>query len=479
MSRTEGQSGDIGGRAGDVKGLGIVGPAQGGQISRARLHCGEGRWVVFALRQQIVAPRRSSSLDKAMAVWAGVGSFCSSGWSWNARSAVMWLKRRNDFNADVLLWVGDVGMKVGHFLSDRDLDASRNNLTLVRLVLALAVIYSHSLESAGSYDETIGVLGQSMSWFAVNGFFALSGFLMYRSLEKNASVASFALSRFMRIWPGMITMCLVVVIIFLPFTTVSTWGYLTGADTLRFLVRNQLTLNWYSLTGVYCGDGVRHLCNINGSLWTIPWEVRCYVVIALLAKVGLLRSKPFHRIVVPMTLAGALLFLFPPVQNSLNEVLHGHLYFFEQIARLWTAFVIGAAAYANRHRLPLSWVGAVALLLLAYFTRSLFFGDVVRSIMILYWVMCVGFLAAGKIPLAPSLPDYSFGIYIYGMPVMRVIQLLMPSIEGHLLAFATMLLVIPFAAFSWEVVERPAQLLRKKFRKGATITMGSPKAEDA
>lgn len=359
---------------------------------------------------------------------------------------------------------------MGYFLSDRVLDAKHNNLTLVRLILAASVIYSHSLEATNGLDETIALLHQPMSWFAVNGFFALSGFLMYRSLERNASIGSFALSRFMRIWPGMIAMCVIVVLLFLPFTTVSIGAYLTGSDTLRFLVYNQLTLGWYSLTGVFCG-GSGEPCNINGSLWTIPWEIRCYVIIAVLAKLGLLRSKPFHRFVVPVSLGGALLFLFPPVHGWLEGMLHGHLYFLEQIARLWTAFLLGGVAYANRHRIPLSWLGALALLVLVYLTRSLFFGDILRSIAVLYWVLCVGFLAAGKIPGAPRLPDYSFGTYIYGMPVMRLILLLVPAIEGHLLALATMVLVIPFAAFSWEAIERPAQTLRKRFRKprGATL----------
>ncbi|WP_333572618.1 acyltransferase family protein [Sphingomonas sp.] len=348
------------------------------------------------------------------------------------------------------------------FVTDDLLRADRNSLTLVRILLAASVIYSHSLEATHATDETIALFGRPISWMAVNGFFALSGFLMYRSLERKPSISSFALARFLRIWPGIAVMTLVVTILFIPFSTVPLPQYLVGTETLRFIFSNLVLINNYTLTGVYCGGAV--LCTVNGSLWTIPWEIRCYFGIALLSKLGLLRSRAFYRFVIPLTIVYALLFAYPPVHARLDALLHGHLYYPEQVGRLWTSFMLGALAYAMRHRIPLSWAGALALFGLVFVTRNAMVGDLVRSIAILYWILCLGFHSRVLVKPSAKISDLSFGTYIYSFPVMDVILISFPRVEGHVLGLATFLFVLPVAALSWELVEKPAQALRNNLR---------------
>lgn len=349
-------------------------------------------------------------------------------------------------------------------ITDDLLRADRNNFTLVRLILASAVIYTHSVESMGFVDEASFVFGRQISWLAVNGFFSLSGFLMYRSLERNPQIGHFALSRFMRIWPGMFAMCLIVAAIYTLFTNVSIGRYLLGHETFSFVFRNQLLIPSYYLTGVNCpsvdGGG---LCVINGSLWTIRWEVSCYVAIALVSATGLLVRRRFTLYVLTTLVLFSLFFNYPPVNHWFKVTPAAHFYFPQQIARLWTAFAIGAAAYANRDRIKLSWLGAAIALAIVYVTRNDFFGDLVRAVAVCYWMLCIGFLSTRTLPDAHKLPDYSFGMYIYGMPAMQVYRILVPNIEPHLLALATLVTTVPFAAFSWHIVEKPAQQLRKSF----------------
>lgn len=348
-------------------------------------------------------------------------------------------------------------------ITDDLLKADRNNFTLARLILASAVIYTHALELLGRLDETALVFGKPISWVAVNGFFSLSGFLMYRSLERNPSVRHFAISRFMRIWPGMFAMCVIVTAIFALFTTLPFIQYITARGTLDFVFLNQLLLPHYTLPGVYCRELDGGLCVINGSLWTIRWEISCYVAIVLVSVVGLLLRWRFTLLVLPALVLFALAFNYPPINQWLHATPAAHVYFLEQIARLWTAFAIGSAAYAVRDKIKLSWLGALLALIVVYATQSYFFADVVRAFAVCYWVLCIGFLTVRQLPTAHKLPDYSFGVYIYGMPVMDIFRILVPQIEPHLLALVTFLAVIPFAAFSWHMVEKPAQELRKTF----------------
>ncbi|WP_294250251.1 acyltransferase [uncultured Sphingomonas sp.] len=346
-------------------------------------------------------------------------------------------------------------------VTDELLRADRNNLTMVRLLLASAVIYTHAMELLGHVDETAAIFGIPVAWVAVNGFFSLSGFLMVRSLERNSSIGQFALSRFFRIWPGMFAMCGIVAVCFAAFTTVPIADYVFGRETLSYVFRTQILSPSYFLTGVYCGEPWGGLCVINGSLWTIRWEVSCYVLIALLSATGMLSRRRFTLFVLPAILLYALIFAYPPAQSWLAAKFGSHLYFLDRAARLWTAFALGAGAYLYRDRIPLSWAGAALAFTVAYVTRGLFFEDFVRAVAVCYWVLCLGFLTAKTFPNLHRIPDYSYGIYIYSMPVTDVFRILTPQIEPHLLAIVALVAVLPFAAFSWHCIEKPAQALRK------------------
>lgn len=352
-------------------------------------------------------------------------------------------------------------------LTDDLLKADRNNFTLLRLMLASGVVYTHAVESMGAVDEASALFGCPLGWLAVNGFFSLSGFLMFRSLERNPSIGHFALSRFMRIWPGMFAMCVITAAFYAFFTTAPLSRYVFGQETLSFIYMNQLLMPRYVLTDVYCPiNGATRIdyCAINGALWTIRWEVSCYVAIALLSLAGVLLRPRVSRWILPALVLFALVFTYPVVHQWLEARSWTHIYLLEQIARLWTAFAIGAAAYACRHRIQLSWLGALAALGIVYLTQHFFFAEIVREFAICYWVLCIGFLTVRPLPFAPSIPDYSFGVYIYHMPVMQVYRICVPGIEPHLLAVLSLLTVVPVAAASWYLVEKPAQELRRNIQ---------------
>src|SRR3546814_11216625 len=73
-----------------------------------------------------------------------------------------------------------------------------NNLTLVRLVLASSVIYTHcywALTGRMGEDDLSAFLGAPISVYAVDGFFFLSGFLVFASLQRSSRVGDFLLAR--------------------------------------------------------------------------------------------------------------------------------------------------------------------------------------------------------------------------------------------------------------------------------------------
>ena len=146
---------------------------------------------------------------------------------------------------------------------DSLLKAEANNFTLVRLILASSVIYTHCYWLATGLedkDDLSGILGAPISSYAVDGFFFLSGFLVYPSLLRLASSSRFLLARLTRLWPGLATSVLVTVLAGLALASTPGLSYLSG-DTARFIGGNLTFLKgYYTLTGITCGA---EPCNVN------------------------------------------------------------------------------------------------------------------------------------------------------------------------------------------------------------------------
>jgi peptidoglycan/LPS O-acetylase OafA/YrhL len=356
-------------------------------------------------------------------------------------------------------------------IQDEQLNARGNNFTLVRLILASSVIYTHCyglVFGAEGQDDLSFILGAPISALAVDGFFFLSGFLVYPSLLRLGSARGFLMARFTRLWPGLALCILLTVLGGLAVTSAPGLSYF-GEDTARFIGGNLTFLfGAYSLTGVNCDGGP---CNINGSLWTLPWEVRCYLLLAVLGLTGLARPQIMKWVILPATLVGALVWDIDAVQDLAVALLgEGKVYLIGVFDRLWPLFALGIAAFLFRDRLRLSWWVLGALFLLNIAAHRVGVGLHVRALFVGYAVLCMGLLTARKGAISGAWPDYSYGMYIYAFPVMVMISALWGTSSHVALALANFVMTLPLAALSWHVVEKPALDAYRSRRHARAIT---------
>lgn len=354
-------------------------------------------------------------------------------------------------------------------IDDDCLRPKNNNLTLVRLVLASAVIWTHSywrVTGVSSVDHFSPWLGVPISQFAVDGFFFISGFLVYASLLRRHQVGEFVAARLARLWPALAVSVLVSTTIGWFLTQADGWSYLTG-PTLKFIAYNlSLITGAFHLTGVHCGA---EPCVINGSLWTIPWEVGCYATLTILALLGLASPRAMKRLILPATLIFIVVMHVPGVPELIERHAgHGLAYALGLADRLWAAFALGIACFVWRDRIRLSWLHTLALLAAVMATTA--YGVTVPhldQLLIASAVINLGFLTARRGSISASWPDYSYGMYVYAFPVMMVVAALLPDLPAEGLALITGALTVIPAALSWHLVEKPVLDLFRTQRKRA------------
>jgi peptidoglycan/LPS O-acetylase OafA/YrhL len=333
-----------------------------------------------------------------------------------------------------------------------------NNFNLLRFGAALAVFISHCPTIAGLGVISITTL---LGYVAVNAFFAISGFLVAKSLYTRNDLRHFLLARALRVYPALIFAVIYTsLIVGLYFSSLNSLDYLRHADTLEYVYRNMLQLVWpipVALPGV---DWLK----VNAPLWTLPFELHMYLLLALTAAIGLCLNKKLRIIV------WGLYFTAVAISTVLYLVdyaflLEGYgLGYYGYYLRFLSMFGVGVAFYVLRERVVLktSYVIAIALLaLLVSPVRPLFVLVAYGSLA--YVLMYLAYVPGGFLRRFNKFGDYSYGIYIFAYPTQKAVMQLMPGInviELFLIAFALTLLI---SAFSWHLLERPALGLKRKF----------------
>ena len=75
--------------------------------------------------------------------------------------------------------------------------------------------------------------------------------------------------------------------------------------------------------------------------------------------------------------------------------------------------------------------------------------------------------------------DYSYGVYIFGVPVTQTIIQAMPSISITGLIVATIAITLPLAVLSWTFIEQPALAARKRLLTALRISGAHDKLRPA
>ena len=187
-------------------------------------------------------------------------------------------------------------MKLSNFTQGRD-----NNFNLIRIVAALAVLITHSFalamgtSDAEPFRQSLGI---TMGEIAVDIFFIASGFLVTASLLTRQSVIEFVWARVLRIFPALLIMLILTVFgLGVFFTSLSFPSYISDSKTYIYLLKCATLIRGvdFTLPGVFDENPYNNM--VNGSLWTMPYEIKMYVILLLIFVVSRVINTTRLRII--------------------------------------------------------------------------------------------------------------------------------------------------------------------------------------
>ncbi len=325
-----------------------------------------------------------------------------------------------------------------------------NNLNLIRMLAAVAVLVSHAYPislGTGTAEPLKAQIGLSLGTVAVYVFFLISGFLIAKSYDSGKGLVDWAAARVLRLFPGLfVALTLTVVLLGPAVTSLGLREFFTSPATLTYVPRNMaLVSEQFGLPGVFEDNPLPQA--INGSLWTLFYEVLCYLGVPVLGLMGAFGSR--SRMVTALC-------AFAALEITISYLGPGVHYKVAAAAGLAPPFVIGTAFYIWRDSIPLRPNIGVVLAVVGTFLRI---EDVLPFLFIIalaYNVFLLAYLPGGAIRKYNHLGDYSYGIYIYAFPMQQLaVWLFGPQTPVANMATAGVATLI-LAILSWHIVERKA-----------------------
>lgn len=343
------------------------------------------------------------------------------------------------------------------------LQGHNNNYAFIRLLCAYLVVFQHAIFLANAdYElhDLFSFMEIELSAVAVQVFFVISGFLVTGSLLTRGCLNDFIWSRVLRIMPALLLVLLLSVFVVGPLVSKSDLlEYFGDMETYRYLIQNSVLVfgAHYDLPGVF--EANPYASVVNGSLWTLPQEIRLYLMLALfwvITSISVVRKLgvQFHHLLLLTAIACLASILADPISVNVHS----------NKAVLFFLFAAGGLMRFYSDRVQLYWPLALGLIVLLSALgiaemESLFY--VLYVLAIPYLLIYAAYYPSRFMGWFNKLGDYSYGIYIYSFAIQQLLVHLFTGIDEWSLLLWSTLTSFAVAMLSWHLLEKRALSHRK------------------
>jgi peptidoglycan/LPS O-acetylase OafA/YrhL len=337
-------------------------------------------------------------------------------------------------------------------------ESGADNFLLLRFVAAVLVMYGHSYAFAGTHH---GDFLSRLNWgngiytgsVAVDMFFAISGLLVTGSYLKRANLEAFIKARALRILPAYLC-CIVLSALVLGalYTELPLGQYWSSPATWHYIYANSwlgLPLEW-KLPGVFTNNFLKE--TVNGSIWTLPAEVRMYAWVAILGLFGVLQRRWLAN-----AAFAVLLLVGWRAPDQLPLVLSSDW------VRPAGFFLAGAFCYVNRNQIPVNTPLLMIFVVLAFSTHGMSAFALTFGAALTYSCLWLAYIP--DFHFFNRFGDYSYGAYLWGFPVQQAVAASIGHTKAWVNCAISLVIVLAIAAVSWHWMEKPALRLKDKVKR--------------
>ena len=277
-----------------------------------------------------------------------------------------------------------------------------NSFGFIRFLAATGVILSHHFAISGFDEPNIEKI--TFGSVSVYCFFLISGFLILKSIQRNGSFLRFCSARLLRIIPNLLFVLLVTSAATL--VVYSNYGHIS--DHMLYVVQNIVMLlrggPRYEVIGIWQD---RPFHSLNGSIWSLPYEVWCYFFLYAIV----IHFERSNRIIlIAAVLICALMTWSPDIRFWPFAIFTGHL------GELGFWFFLGAVFAAFSINIPIASSATMS-----WFER---------------------------------LGDPSYGMYISAWPIQQACAILIPNFWLSLVV--SFILIVTLGYSTWHLFEKRA-----------------------
>lgn len=340
-----------------------------------------------------------------------------------------------------------------------------NNFNIIRFVAAMMVVLGHMSHLIGV--EVNLFLGQAVSTVGVKIFFLISGYLIANSFYNDSNVIRYAIRRIFRILPGLIGVVLFAVFIVGPIcTNLSIREYFSSSVTWNYM-KNIVLYIQYFLPGVF--ETNPYPAAVNGSLWTLPVEVLMYIAVPVIFLI-FRKIEKWKLAIVLAILTQSLNIGIRLLKLDAYYVIYGT----DVVSALTIIpyFFVGIVFTNEKIKRYLSLQVATGLICVAAMLNfSEIKSELLLFILLPYFIFSFSFVQNPVFKNCFSKNDFSYGMYLYGFLIQQVVveRLIGYQLTLNVYFVICAILSVLFGAFSWFVIEKPAQKLAKRILKSLTI----------
>jgi peptidoglycan/LPS O-acetylase OafA/YrhL len=325
-----------------------------------------------------------------------------------------------------------------------------NSFDFLRYLFAFSLILVHFCTLTDT-EQFWMISGQTR----VKAFFTITGFLVVYSYLRHDNLKTYISKRVRRILPAYITVILFCFVVATLFTSLHPLSYFTQTQTWQYVAANLTMLNFLqpSLPGLFTDN---YETAVNGSLWSMKFEVLFYMLIPLM--VYCMRKKGKATILL-LVFSSYIIYHIAldymedhyPDNTTYWMLNHGSfntmIYFFSG-----TALILYFDLFCRHIKIlfPLS----VLLIILLQFD-SFYALNYIEPLLFSTIIIGVAYFCK-PLNILQHYDNISYGLYLYHYPVIQVLVQFKLHQYNIWLTFAlTLIITIALAILSWKFIEKP------------------------